>query len=93
METLRTTLHQNAEGTLELAKSSEQLLSRDAVDLAESVEQLRSQAGRFQEIAGKFLVSDEKRMASITQENNAVRKPGENGSGKGEMLHHLAGAA
>jgi methyl-accepting chemotaxis protein len=64
MEKLRTTLHENAAGTLELAKSSELLLSRDAVDLAESVEQLRSQADRFQGLVGRFVVGNEESTAS-----------------------------
>jgi len=64
MEKMRTTLHENAAGTLELAKSAEQLSQHGATELAASVEQLRSQADRFQELVGKFVLDDGDRTAA-----------------------------
>jgi len=46
MEKMREMIHQNASGSTELAASAEQL---------------RSQAGRFQEIVGKFVLDDNDR--------------------------------
>jgi methyl-accepting chemotaxis protein len=81
METLRSTLHQNAAGTLELAKSAEQLLSRDAVELAVSVDQLRSQAGEFREIVGRFALGDAASAVPAPAGEIATAHPDGNGPG------------
>jgi methyl-accepting chemotaxis protein len=59
MEKIRGALHQNASGSLELAKAAEQLHSEGAEELALSVDQLRSEAGGFREIVGKFVLAGE----------------------------------
>jgi methyl-accepting chemotaxis protein len=94
MEKMRANLHQNASSTAELAKTAEQLRSQGAAELAESAGQLRSQADRFQEIVGKFVISDEEKVSSIvSKKKTASKQPDGNGSGKKAVLHGLAGAA
>jgi len=93
MEKMRANLHQNASSTAELARTAEQLRSQGAAELAESAGQLRSQADQFQEIVGKFVISNEEKVASIAPKKMAAQKPDGNGSGKRNVLQGLAGAA
>jgi methyl-accepting chemotaxis protein len=75
MERMRATLQQNAVSSAELAKSAEQLRSHGAAELATSVGQLRSQADRFREIVGRFVLKGADRTASTQRQRDG------NGSG------------
>src|SRR5574341_1231458 len=78
MERMRATLQQNAVSSAELAKSAEQLRSHGAAELAESVGQLRSQADRFRDIVGRFVLNSADRTAVTPRPRD-----GGNGNGSG----------
>ena len=75
---MREMIHQNASGSTELASSAEQL---------------RSQADRFQELVGKFVIDDEERVTTTAPKKKIPQKTEGNGSGKKLLGHALAEVA
>jgi signal transduction histidine kinase len=77
MEKMREMIHQNASG---------------ATELASSAEQLRSQADRFQEIVGKFVLDDAERAAVTPLKKKALppHGDGKDSGGKTPAYHRAA---
>jgi len=92
METLRATLHENASSSVELAKSAEELRANGAAELADSVGQLRSQADRFQEIVGRFVLDGGDRPSTAPKKKTSF-KPDCGGPEKKAVLYELEDAA